>query len=261
MSDYLLTDEQIAFYRENGFIRLDNILSPDELDELRQYMNELMSSSGDRAVDNSASRGAYYRVLNQRVNGWRDHGGYSRYAFHPRFAEVARQLTGAQGIAFFHDHALLKMPGDSQPTPWHQDFPYWPMNEPGALSIWVALDDVDENNGCMRFVPGSHKVGKLDPRKLTEETDLEQYAKGTVAEGRTPVTVRLKAGSCTFHNGLTFHYAHANHTDKPRRALAIIYMPEGTTYSGKKHVITDPQGLTPGQPIAGPLHPVLARAK
>ncbi|WP_442956048.1 phytanoyl-CoA dioxygenase family protein [Paenibacillus sp. MMO-177] len=57
-------------------------------------------------------------------------------------------MSGASGLRLFHDHALLKMPQDSKPTPWHQDLPYWPMNEPGALSIWIALDDVDEHNGC-----------------------------------------------------------------------------------------------------------------
>ncbi|MFX9416229.1 phytanoyl-CoA dioxygenase family protein, partial [Acinetobacter baumannii] len=77
----------------------------------------------------------------------------AKFVLGNRFANLAKQLTGFAGIRLFHDHALLKMPGDSKPTPWHQDRPYWPMIDNGkplqALSIWIALDDVDENNGCM----------------------------------------------------------------------------------------------------------------
>ena len=71
-----------------------------------------------------------------------------------------------------------------------------------------------------------------------------------------PVMVPLKAGSCTFHDGLTFHYAHANQTQMPRRAYAIIYTPDGTTYTGKPHVVTKGQPLSAGQPLSGPLFPL-----
>lgn len=124
------------------------------------------------------------------------------------------------------------MPGDTNATPWHQDSPKWPMNEDGCMSIWIALDDVDENNGCMMFVPKSHKVGKLTNISLHDPVNIFDFVQGTPLADRKPVMVPLKAGSCTFHDGLTFHYAHANKTDKPRRAYAIIYMPDGTTYNG-----------------------------
>ena len=84
------------------------------------------------------------------------------------------------------------------------------------------------------------------------------WKKGKLDDQR-PVVVPLKAGSVTFHNGLTFHYAYANKTNRPRRVLAIIYMPDGITYSGKKHPVTDGLGLEPNQPLAGPLFPVVAR--
>ncbi len=222
-------------------------------------MDEIMQSEQQNSVQTDRKSGAYYKVLNQRVNTWRDHGGMARYTTHPRFAEFALRLTGADGIRLFHDHALLKMPEDSKPTPWHQDLPYWPMNEKGALSIWIALDDVDENNGCMMFVPRSRNVGKLNPISLVEPQNIFDYVRDTDISGTRPVICRMKAGSCTFHDGLCFHYAHANRTDRPRRALAVIYMPDGTTYSGKPHVVTDGLGLAAGQPIRGSLFPLLAR--
>ncbi|MCC3371489.1 phytanoyl-CoA dioxygenase family protein [Cohnella sp. REN36] len=256
-----VTQAHIDFYREHGFVQIDDLISPDELAELREYMEEAMRHEGDFSVATDKRGGAYYRVLNQKVNLWRDHAGIGRYTAHPRFAEAARLLTGASGIRLFHDHGLWKMPQDSKATPWHQDTPYWPVNEsnPGMLSLWLTLDDVDERNGCMAFVPKSNRMGKLKGIDLANPQNLFEFVEGGRADVHQPVVVPLKSGSCTFHDGLTFHYAHANVTDRPRRVLAIIYAPDGVTYSGEPHIVTDGAGLTPGVPIAGPRFPLLAR--
>jgi len=255
----LLTREQIDFYQENGFIKIDNVLTKNEIKELADFIEEAMREEDGNSVKTDKKGGSYYRVLNQKVNVWRDHGGMARYTMHPRLAQIALELSGAKGIRLFHDHALWKMPGDSKETPWHQDFPYWPMSEAGALSVWIPLDDVDEENGCMQFVPGSHNAGKLKSISLVDPEDLFEEVKGTQLEKSRPVKVPLKAGSCTFHNGLTFHYAHANHSDKPRRVLAIIFMPDGTTFNGKRHLVTDGLNLVKHQPIKGGTFPLLAR--
>ncbi|MBO7747622.1 phytanoyl-CoA dioxygenase family protein [Paenibacillus sp. MWE-103] len=257
-----LTAEQVAFYRENGFVQIDDVLSPEELAELRQYMDETMYGEGGRGVQTDKAGGAYYKVLNQRVNTWRDHGGMARFVLGERFADLGKQLTGFAGVRLFHDHALLKMPGDSKSTPWHQDRPYWPMNEmkpQNAFSIWVALDDVDEHNGCMMFVPKSQRIRNLKGVSLVTPEDIfEQEGAKDVVDRNTAVICRMKAGSCTFHDGMTFHYAHANMTDRPRRALAIVFMEDGTTYSGAGHVITDGLGFEAGEKLQGGLMPKLA---
>ncbi|MDF2724892.1 MAG: phytanoyl-CoA dioxygenase family protein [Paenibacillus sp.] len=253
-----VTEEQVKFYRQHGFVQVDNVLSDSELAELREYLEEAMQAEGDKA-NTRDKNSAYHKVLNQKVNAWRDHAGVAKYTLHPRFAEMARRLTGASGIRLFHDHALWKMPGDSKPTPWHQDMPYWPVQEPGSLSIWITLDDVDERNGCMMFVPGSKRAGKLKGINFLDPQNINDYVEDPEIVATKPVVVPLKAGSCTFHDGLTFHYAHANSTDKPRRVLAIIYMPDGTVYTGKPHIITDGEQLTEGEPIRGRLFPILAR--
>lgn len=260
----LITTEHIEFYRDNGFVQIDDVLSFDELAELRGALDEVLAVPAKQSIQTSDTQDLYYRVLNQRVNTWRDHGIMGKYVLHSRFAQLAKDLSGAAGIRLFHDHALLKMPGDSKPTPWHQDLPYWPVQPvegpvwSGPLSIWIALDDVDENNGCMMFVPTSHTIGKLTGIDLVHPQDIFEYAKETDAAKKQPVIVRMKAGSCTFHNGLTFHYAHANTTSRPRRVLAIIYMPDGTVFTGSRHVVTDPAVLTPGEPLSGGLFPKLA---
>ncbi|WP_214627503.1 phytanoyl-CoA dioxygenase family protein [Paenibacillus agaridevorans] len=256
------TEEQVGFYRENGFVQMDHVLSQEELEELRGYMDEVMNNEGGKAVHTDQQGGAYSKVLNQKVNTWRDHGGMGKFVLRNRFAELGKQLTGFSGVRLFHDHALLKMPGDSKPTPWHQDRPYWPMVDNGkplqAFSIWIALDDVDENNGCMMFVPKSQKIKNLKGVDLVSPEDIFGQEGASNADRNTAVIVRMKAGSCTFHDGMTFHYAHANNTAKPRRALAIIFFEDGVTFSGGNHLVTDGAGLVAGDNLAGPLFPRLA---
>ncbi|MCL4520241.1 MAG: phytanoyl-CoA dioxygenase family protein [Firmicutes bacterium] len=254
-----LTQAQIDFYQTNGFLAIDNLLTADEVARLAQSMEESMDAEGisQRSV-HSATQGPYYRVLNQKVNAWRDHGGIAQFTCSSDLAEMARKLAGVNGIRLFHDHILWKMPGDSKPTPWHQDLPFWPMEEPQALSFWITVDDVDETNGCMMFVPKSQRAGKLKAISLVEPEDLFSYANRAGVTPEKPLIARLRAGSCTVHSGLTFHYAHANQTARARRVLAIIYIPEGARYTGRPHVVSDGAGLQSGDTFHGGLFPRLA---
>lgn len=254
-----VTDAERAFYAANGFLEIDDLLTPSEVKALATAMEEAMQASdaASRAIP-SAADGPYYRVLNQKVNVWRDHGGIAQFSCAAALANIARTLSGADGVRLFHDHLLWKMPGDSKATPWHQDLPFWPLDNPRALSIWIPVDDVDETNGCMMFVPKSQKAGQLKAISLVEPEDLFEYARAAGVTSEKPLIARLRAGSSTVHSGLTFHYAHANQTDRPRRALALIYLPEGTQYNGRRHVVTDDVGLLPGEPFHGGLFPKLA---
>jgi ectoine hydroxylase-related dioxygenase (phytanoyl-CoA dioxygenase family) len=254
-----VTEDQVAFYRENGFVQVDDVVSPATVAALREALDAAYRDDAG-GIHTSARDSAYAKVLDQRVNVWRDHPVVREHVFDRRLAEMARRLAGVRGVRLWHDQALYKQPGDSKPTPWHQDLPYWPMAEPGALSLWLALDDVDEHNGAMSFVPGSQRVGLLPGINLVNPEDIFAKVPGGALAGVKPVLCRLRAGSCTFHDGRTFHAAGANHTAAPRRAMVTIYMPEGTTFNGKGHIVTDPLGLRPGQPLAGETFPVLAEA-
>lgn len=101
------------------------------------------------------------------------------------------------------------------------------------ISCWMALDDVTVEKGCMQFIPGSHKWGEFPPIDFSGEGPaLSEYLTDEQLEQWNPVPVELEAGSCTFHHGLTFHYTNPNTTDQIRRALVIIFIPEGITYAG-----------------------------
>ena len=254
----LLSEEQIRFYQENGYLQLHNVLALEELEDLRRSLDEAMGMKLEKALDRTGRNLDYDKVFLQKVNLWREHEGIRRFVFNRKLADIARRLTGGKHVRLWHDQALVKVPGDNNPSPWHQDFPYWPMNEEGAFSCWMALDDVDENNGCMAFIPGSHKIGCLEPIKFTDPQDIFGSDRARHLKNVQPAIMRMKAGSCTLHHGLTFHYAFPNKSSKPRRAMVVIYMPDGVTYQAKPHPCTDGLGLQNGDPLQGELFPILA---
>ena len=115
----------------------------------------------------------------------------------------------------------------------------------------------------MSFIPGSHRWGRLACGTLPNQilATLEGVRLLVPEDKRDrlqPVTIELRAGSCTFHDSLTLHYAGPNGTDRPRQGFIVNYMPDEITYSGKSHVTTDPLNLTVGEPIAGEMFPILA---
>ena len=258
MNEYPITEEQIRFYEENGYIQLFDVLTPEELEASRAAMEEILNASLGPQVDRSAGRSDYEKIFVQKVNLWRVHEGMRQYVLNPKIAEIARRLSRSSRVRLWHDHALVKLPEDSKPSHWHQDLPYWPMVETGALSCWMALDDVNTENGCMQFVPKSHTWGRFPGINLVNPQDLFGMVPEPETKSFEPVVMAMPAGSCTFHNGLTFHYASPNRTNRPRRAMITIYMPEGIHYKEQGHVVTDGLGLKDGQLLEGEMFPVLA---
>jgi ectoine hydroxylase-related dioxygenase (phytanoyl-CoA dioxygenase family) len=263
-SEYPVTDEQVAFFRENGYVRFDDVLRAEEVAVVRRgvdrgcaerkgFVRDLAGGGedGDRPKD---------RIL-QMLNLWELYPGVHAYVFGGRIARMARRLTGSPTIHLYHDQALIKEPGPSAPSPWHQDQPYWPSREPGMLSCWMALDDVTVERGCMQFIPGSHTWGEFPPISFKEGSPaLREYLSDEQHACWKPVPVELKAGSCTFHHGLTFHYTNANTTDHIRRALVTIYIPEGVTYAaGDKmdNPFSDTITSRKGAPLRGARFPRL----
>ena len=266
-SPYPLTDDHIAFYRDNGYVRCDDVLSDEELEIVRRGMDrgraERKGVVRDLAAsgENDGGQPRRDRIL-QMLNLWELYPEIKAYVFGGRIAGMARQLAGSPTIHLYHDQALVKEPGPSAPSPWHQDQPYWPSKEPGMFSCWLALDDVTVERGCMQFIPGSHRWGEFPPMSFKGDGPaLHAYLSDAQKARWNPVPVELKAGSCTFHHGLTFHYANANTTSHLRRALVTIFIPDGITYAAEDKMdnpfaasITSQKG----EPLRGTRFPRLA---
>jgi ectoine hydroxylase-related dioxygenase (phytanoyl-CoA dioxygenase family) len=178
-------------------------------------------------------------VFDQLINLWQDNEAMRKLMLDERIGEMAATLAQVDGIRIWHDQALIKKPW-ANPTSWHLDTPYWSFSDRRALSIWVALDDATLENGCLFFIPGSHQKTSFENPGIGKNMgaifDVYPQFKTTRS-----VPAVMKAGSCSFHNGLTIHGAHANMTPGYRRAMTCAYMPDGNTFNGTQNILSDEQ--------------------
>lgn len=245
---YLLTEEKINYYQENGFVVIEDFLSQEELEDWR---SKIMSAIRERAgkkmpgkdikvgEDDGINEDTEYfgKVFDQLINLWQTDEEVRKLMMDERIGRMAADLAGVDGIRIWHDQALFKRPW-ANPTAWHLDTPFWSFSDRKALSIWIALDDATLENGCLYFMPGSFHSTTFENVSIGKNMDgifqvYPQFA--NIASVAAP----MKAGSCSFHNGLTVHGAGANMTKGFRRAMTCAYMPDGNVFNGKANVLPD----------------------
>jgi ectoine hydroxylase-related dioxygenase (phytanoyl-CoA dioxygenase family) len=243
-----LAPGDVERYREDGFIVLRGVLSRDEALEFRDAAIAAMEKIG-----NYAKQSGTETVFSQALNAWQHDDTMRRLTLHPRIGALAEQLSGVP-MRLWHDQILIKEPGISVPTEYHQDQPYWPHeNSSHPLTAWIALGDVPFERGCMSFIPKSHLRTDLERQDLKSESSLFEIAPDLIYEPRE--TYPLRAGDLTFHHGRTAHTANANKTDEPRVAHAIIFIDAATRFNGVSHPITRELGLSAGEPLPDQLFP------
>lgn len=236
-----LTEEQIAFYRKNGFLVIEHFLDSGELEEWRRCTEEAVAERLDRSVHFLTNQmdpdNFYAQVFTQCLRLADTHAGMHALIFDKRIAKIGATLAGIDGIRIWHDQALIKPP-HGNPTAWHLDNPYWSFSSPDAISVWIALDDATLANGCMWYLPGTHKQARYDNANIGENMAglFKVYPEWRAIE---PVPGPCPAGSIVWHNGLTAHAAGANMTTRPRRAMTCAYMPDGATFNGQKNVLPE----------------------
>jgi ectoine hydroxylase-related dioxygenase (phytanoyl-CoA dioxygenase family) len=235
-----ISSEQIDEYRRDGVLVVENFLDDDELAVWRKNVDEAVEQREDRKLADGSMRSGdsfYDRVFTQRLNLWMDHAGMRELILDKRIGKIAAELAGVDGIRVWHDQALIKEPW-ANPTAWHLDNPYWSFSTSNAISIWVALDDATLSNGCLYFLPGTHKEATYENSGITQEmADLFGVYPDWIR--RDPLPAPMRAGDCSFHNGLTAHGAGANMTPYRRRAMTCAFMPDGSTFNGQKNVLPD----------------------
>lgn len=236
-----VTPEQVAAYQRDGCLILPNFLSQTEVKEIIAAVEESVAQMGKQKVAGEGNKDlvegeTYYdRVFLQRLNLWKINPTIKKYFLDPSLGEMLCKLAGIDGIRVWHDQTLQKQPWGN-PTAWHLDNPYWSFHSPNALSIWIALDDATIQNGCLYYLPGSHKTARYDNVDIRE--DIASLFK-VYPEWRTiePVVAEMKAGWAGVHNGLTAHGAGPNMTPYPRRAMTCAYMPEGARFNGQQNIL------------------------
>ncbi len=237
-----ISGEQIDFYQDNGFLAIEDFLDQEELETWRRVTDEAVAQRLESAsgLSNQENAEAYYaQVFTQCIRLADTHAGMHDLIFDERLGCAAGVLAGVDGVRIWHDQALIKPPFGN-PTSWHLDNPYWSFSSRDAISIWVALDDATLYNGCMWYLPGTHKTARYDNADIgSNMRDIFKiYPEWQTMEA---VPVPAKAGSAVFHNGLVAHAAGANMTPRPRRAMTCGYMPDGSTFNGVQNILSQQQ--------------------
>ena len=207
-----LSESQIAAFNSNGYLSRIRIFPPEEIGEIRSRfddrLEEVIAAGGD---------------------------SYSISSAHLRYAEAFDLLTDPRIVAYASDilgenvvgwgcHYFCKMPHDGKRVDWHQDATYWPLTPSKTVTVWLAIDDADRENACMRFVPRSHVQGPLafevddsDPSTVLNQkvTQVDRFP--------APVDNELSAGEISLHSDLLLHGSEANASDRRRCGLTLRY--------------------------------------
>jgi phytanoyl-CoA hydroxylase len=246
----LLTEDQVKAYQRDGYLLIENFLTENELDFWRAAVTEAIAERGGRKMPNmdikvgeddgiNKDSDYYGKVFDQMLNIWQTNDKVKQIMLDERIGKMVATLAGCSGARIWHDQALIKRPW-ANPTSWHLDTPFWSFSDRRALSIWVALDDATYENGCLYFIPGSYHHTTFENPGIGKNMDaiFDFYPQFIKSKS---VAVPMKAGSCSFHNGLTIHGAGANMTNGFRRAMTCAYMPDGATFNGIKNILSDEQ--------------------
>jgi ectoine hydroxylase-related dioxygenase (phytanoyl-CoA dioxygenase family) len=243
----VLTREQIAAFNRDGFLKGIRIFSEVEADANRAYFDALLArvlADGGDSYSISTAHLKYGRVFDLLTDR--------------RIVALVRDLLGDDVIAW-GSHFFCKMPGDGKAVAWHQDASYWPLSPSKAVTVWLAIDEADRDNACMRFLAGSHHHGHLTyrPSSPTEHNVLNQTIDDAERYGR-PVDVELRAGAISLHSDLLLHGSEANNSSRRRCGLTLRYcaaeVRAGLGWNAKGVIVSgaDPSGhwANPPRPAA-----------
>jgi phytanoyl-CoA hydroxylase len=217
----MLTEEQLAFYRENGYIHVKGLLTPDEASDYRTHIHALLERLAKiKNIDaqwGSAEKvgGIGTRLLHSHDVQFHD-AAFSKLIVDERMAGIAHQIIGGQGVQLHHTKCFVKPPEKGAPFPMHQDAPFFPHDQHSMIAVIIHFDDAPLEKGCLRVVPGSHREGMLE--HLPDggwHLPIEQYP----VEEATPCPA--KAGDAIFFSYLTIHGSGLNVSDEARTTLLI----------------------------------------
>jgi hypothetical protein len=224
-SDYSITPEQIAEYREKGHILLRGVCTPEEIAYYRPLFLQVVEEYA-RKAKRLEERDTYGKAFLQIGFVGFNHEALKPFSQARRFARIATELMGADGARLYHDQALYKEAGGGH-TPWHQDQNYWPFDAPQTVTMWMPLVDISPEMGTMTFASGSHRQGSLTELLISDESDARYRQIADERSYAIEQTPAMRAGDATFHAGWTLHGAPGNSSDRMREVMTIIYFADG----------------------------------
>ncbi len=264
---YELSQDQVDFFHEYGYLKGIRVLTDKQIDALRKELVEIADPKhpGHHLFYEFHSNESADpdRVLFHCLGHWRITPGFHDLLWNPALLVPASQLLEG-AVRFWHDQLFCKPAKHGGVVAWHQDYSYWTRTKPMEhLTVWIALDDSREDNGCLRYVPGSHRwpllpmpalAGDMDGlRQVLSPQQIEQFNK--------EVLVEVRAGECAFHHPLLVHGSKENRSERSRRAAVVNYVRDGVVSIKSEPLLEGVPALKQGEPLGGKYFPLLHQAQ
>jgi ectoine hydroxylase-related dioxygenase (phytanoyl-CoA dioxygenase family) len=246
----MLAEQAIDQLGRDGFVAARRVLDEAQLAAAREAADALLAEHGARSG---------YGVI--ALEAWRRSPAF-RELLAP-LASVACEALGTDVLVVFQDLVIDKPPSSETFLPWHQDGAYLPLDRVDGVVGWVALDDADAERGCLRYVAGSHRLGRrrgpaeFSPSHEPPDGDLRPID----ADGRPVVVAEAAAGDAWLHTPLTWHASPPNRVAASRRAWNVWFVREDTRWAPDRapHPYVRELQPIPGAPLAGDRFPRLSR--
>tara|TARA_B100001123_G_scaffold326169_1_gene366773 strand:- start:4055 stop:4813 length:759 start_codon:yes stop_codon:yes gene_type:complete len=216
----MLSTSQVNDYYENGFVVIDYKLPEKTLNEIKHYYNALLLSHPE-------FRDYCPTLLKYELN-------FLKYAKNPDILGCVKQLIGPN-VAIWNQSFFAKPEINGKATPWHQDGQYWPIRPLATCTAWIAIDDTNEENGCLKYIPGSHKSRRTKSHYTnnTKHYTLNQELSSSEFDETKAFSLCLKAGEMALHDVYIIHGSEPNTSPHPRRGMTMRFMPTSSTFDRK----------------------------
>jgi ectoine hydroxylase-related dioxygenase (phytanoyl-CoA dioxygenase family) len=264
-----ITAEQVQFYREQGYLAGLRVLTDEQVDVMCEELERFFDPDHDGRelwyeyhTNESADPN---QVLFHALGAWRIGEAFHDVLWNAAFTIPASQLLGAESsrsvpVRFWHDQLFCKPARHGGVVAWHQDYSYWTRTQPMQhLTCWIGLDDSTVENGCVHYVPGSHKWDLLPITGLAGDMDAihEVLSDEQWEQFEKPMAIELKRGECAFHHPLMIHGSYENRTDRPRRACVINVVADGVCSQTDDALLEGVPPIPAGSKLDGQFFPLL----
>jgi ectoine hydroxylase-related dioxygenase (phytanoyl-CoA dioxygenase family) len=262
LAQFRLSKEQVEFFHEHGYLAGVRLLDEVQIEALRREVMELVDPKhpGNALFYefNSNESAKPEEILFHALGAWRILPGLHDVLWHPGFTVPASQLLEA-AVRFWHDQIFYKPAHHGGVVIWHQDYSYWTRTRPMAhLSCWIGLDDSTQENGCLHYVPGSHRWNLLPRADFAN--DMNAIEGALTPEQKLefkPVPIELKQGECSFHHPLMVHGSFANRSNHARRAIVLNVFRDGVVSASDSPPLEGVPAIPIGEKMGGQFFPLL----
>ena len=260
---YRLSDDQVEFYRDNGYLAGIRVLDDRQIEALRNELALFFDPEHagrelwyeyhtSESVDES-------KVLFHALGAWRIGSAFHDLLWAPAVRMAASQLLEGS-VRFWHDQLFCKPALHGGVVAWHQDYSYWQRTRPmNHLSVWIGLDESTRENGCLHYVPGSHRWDLLpitglagDMTAIKEVLTQEQWN-----ALNDPFAAEMEVGMCAFHHPLMIHGSFENRIERPRRATVVNLIRDGVMSDSDDPLLEGVPAIPRGEEIRGQFFPLL----